>query len=112
MRGGDCVLCRNDNAATLTGSPDALPHLTPGAAEYLAGRRVKMVGIDDKVRLSRDIPEGRELHEVLLGAGCSLVEFLDNLDSLRQDEFYFMALPWKVKGMDSSWCRAIAIEER
>ena len=112
LREGDCVLCRNESAATLTGAPEDLPHLTPEAARYLAAHRVKLLGIDDRVRLSKGIPEGRELHEALLGTGCILVEFLDNLDRLTRDEFYFMALPWKVRGMDSSWCRAIAVEER
>ncbi len=109
---GDCVVCRNEVPASLTGDPEDLPHLTPEAAGYLAARQVKLVGIDDRVRLSRDVPEGRELHAILLGAGCNLVEFLDNLAALTRDEFFFMALPWKVRGMDSSWCRAIAIEER
>jgi len=109
---GDSILCRNEIPGSLPGDVEDLPHLTPDAARYLAQNRAKMVGIDCQVRLSKDIPEGRELHEILLGAGCNLVEFLDNLDALQRDEFYFMALPWKVRGMDSSWCRAIAIEER
>ena len=112
IRAGDCILCRNELPATVTGDAHGLPHLTPEAARYLAAHQVRILGIDNFVRLSEDIPRGRELHEVLLGAGCNLVEFLDNLDALEREEFYFMALPWKVRGMDSSWCRAVAIEER
>ena len=112
IQAGDCVLCRNDNPATVTGNAEDLPHLTPDAASYLRGKQIKILGIDDKVRLSRNIPEGRKLHEILMGAGCNLVEFLDNLAELGRDEFYFMALPWKIQKMDSSWCRAIAIEEK
>lgn len=112
LRAGDCLLCRNDIPATLTGNPNDLPHLTPDAARYLAGVGIKILGVDNNVRLSEDIPQGRELHEILMGAGCNLVEFLDNLEALQRDEFYFMALPWKVRGMDSSWARAVAVEER
>ena len=112
IREGDCVLCRNELPATITGNVEDLPHLTPDAARYLASKKVKLLGVDSYLRLSEDIPRGRELHDILLGAGCNLVEFLDHLDDLRRDEFYFMALPWKVRGMDSSWCRAVAVEER
>ena len=41
----------------------------------------------------------------------TFVEFLTNLDELKRREFYFMALPFKAKGLDSMWVRAIAIEE-
>lgn len=107
----DCVICRNETPATLTGNPADLPYLLPEAAEYLAHFRPKLLGIDTNVRLGCDIPEGRRIHELLMGVGCSFVEFLSHLDDLRRDVFYLMALPFKVRGMDSGWCRAVAIEE-
>jgi kynurenine formamidase len=45
-----------------------------------------------------------------LGSDISIVEFLDNLQELRAIEFYFLAIPLKVKGLDSSMVRAVAIE--
>ena len=66
-----------------------------------------MLGVDDKMRLGKDIPDGRMLHEILFTAGCNLVEFLDNLAALQRPEFYFMCLPWKVRGMDKSGRRMI-----
>lgn len=111
LRPEDCVICRNESPATLTGNPAHIPYLLPEAAEYLAGFRPKLLGIDTTVGLGHDIPQGRRIHEVLMGVGCSFIEFMANLSDLHRDVFYLMALPFKVRGMDSGWCRAIAIEE-
>jgi arylformamidase len=108
---GDCVICRNESPATLSGDSANLPYLLPEAAQYLAGFRPKLLGIDTTVRLGRDIPQARRIHEILMGVGCNFLEFLANLDDLRHEVFYLMALPFKVRGMDSGWCRAVAIEE-
>lgn len=108
---GDCVLCRNEALGATSAASDDLPYLTPDAAHYLAAHQIKLLGIDSFVRLSVDIPQGRQLHEILMGAGCNLVEFLDHLDELQREEFFFMSLPFKIRGMDSGWARAIAIED-
>jgi kynurenine formamidase len=70
-----------------------------------------MLGIDNNVGLSKDIPSGRELHDILMGVNVPIIEWLDNLDQLKKKEFFLMSLPFKVKTMDSSWARVIAIEE-
>jgi len=112
LREGDIVICRNNDAQSKEkGDPEALPHLTAETARWLRGKGIKMLGIDNYVRLSKDIPSGRELHDILMGADATLVEWLDHLDQLRRREFFFMALPFKVRGVDSSWARAVAIEE-
>jgi len=98
-----------------SGSPSgakAKPSLTPDAAQWFADHKVKMVGIDTHFGLGRNVEEGRALHDIFMGSGGTLVEFLDNLDQIRRPEFYFMALPYKARTVDSSWARAIAIEER
>jgi arylformamidase len=108
---GDIVLCRNSDPHSLSG---ALPYpaWTPEGAAWLATREVKMLGIDQTFRLGVDVEAGRALHDVFMGAGGTLVEFLDNLDALRRDACFFMALPYRCAVIDSSWARAIAIEER
>ncbi len=112
IREGDIVICRNlDRASKEKGDRDALPRLTPGAARWLAEHKIKLLGIDNYFRLSKDVPSGRELHEILMGQDINIIEWLDNLEALRKREFFFMALPYKVRVMDSSWARAIAIEE-
>ena len=108
---GDIVICRNNDVESLSGKRPK-PYLTPSAARWLRDHKIKMLGIDNNVGLSKDIPEGRELHDILMSQDIVLIEWLDNLDQLKQREFYVMALPFKVKIMDSSWARAIVIEEK
>ncbi len=107
----DIVICRNSDPESLA-SRRLLPSLTPEAARWLADHRVSMLGIDTHFQLGRDVAEGRALHDIFMGAGGTLVEFLDNLAEIKRAEFYFMALPFKARVLDSSWARAIAIEER
>lgn len=110
---GDMIICRNSDRASLaSGDPRRFPTLTPSAARWMAERRIKLLGIDNFFRLGKDIADGRELHDVLMSRGVTFIEWLDNLDSISQQVFFFMALPFKVRKMDSSWCRAVAIEER
>lgn len=112
IRPDDIIICRNNDAASIaSGDPEALPHLTPEAAQWMRDRKIKMLGIDNYVRLAKDVPSGRRLHDILMAAEICLVEWLDNLAALRRTEFFFMALPFKVKQMDSSWARAVVIEE-
>ena len=40
------------------------------------------------------------------------VILMHNLDKITQNRFYIMALPYKVQGLDSSFCRAIVIQEK
>ncbi len=108
---GDIIICRNGDPASLAGAWPK-PALTPEAARWFVAHRVKMIGIDQHFSLGRDVAAGRALHDIFMGAGGTLVEFLDHLDEIRRPEFYFMALPFKARTIDSSWARAVAIEER
>jgi kynurenine formamidase len=110
---GDILIFRNSDQASLrSGDPRRFPTLTPDAGRWMADREVKILGIDNHFRLGKDVPDGRGLHDVLMSKGVTFIEWLDNLAAISQPVFYFMALPFKVRKMDSSWCRAIAIEER
>lgn len=109
---GDIIICRNSDAGSLaSGDPRRYPTLTPSAARWMANRRIKMLGIDNYFRLGKDVADGRELHDILMTDGVTFIEWLDNLAAITRPIFFFMALPFKVRKMDSSWCRAVAIEE-
>lgn len=110
IQDGDIIICRNNDQESLKGNRPS-PHLTPEAAWWFREHKIKMLGIDNNVGLSKDIETGRELHDILMSQDVVLVEWLDNLDQLKKREFFIMALPFKVKIMDSSWARVIAIEE-
>ena len=66
----------------------------------------------DFIRFGEDIDETRQFHDILMSQDVNFVEFVDNLDKITKERFYVMALPYKVKGLDSSFCRAIVIQEK
>jgi len=107
---GDILICRNLDANAK--AEGRRPMLTPEAARWLRQQKIKMLGIDTHFGLGEDIQSTRALHDILQSQDVCLVEWLDNLEALQRREFFFMALPYKVRHMDSSWARAVAIEER
>lgn len=117
IKEGDVVVFRNDTGVQLSKQEvylegdSRLPTLTPEAAEWLAERKVKMLVLD-YIRLGEDIKRGREFHDILMSKNVVFVEIVDNLDKISKSRFFVMALPYKVKGLDSSFCRAIVIEEK
>ena len=84
---------------------DDFPTLTQDAARYLAGRRIRMLGMDTPTP-SRD---WYEVHHILLGPAAEIVivESLANLDRV-PDTFTFIGFPLNFKGRDGSPIRAVA----
>ncbi len=111
LQPGDIVVFRNDGPRT--DDPQRLPYFTPAAAGWLRDRRVKLIVLDT-IRLGEDLAGVRAFHEILMGPGSEVpfVEFVSNLDVLTQREFFLMCPPYKVRGLDSSFCRVLAILER
>lgn len=105
IRPGDIVISRNK-----TMDPGKPSYITPESARWLVEKGIKMYGIDSCSVLGKDIADTREVHDVLMSHDVTIVEFLHNLELIGRREFYFMALPYRVK-MDSSWARAVAIED-
>ena len=107
MRPGRIVVSRDERKARETGPS---PHLDLDSARWLVERGMKMFVLD--IGFGTNVEEGRAIHDIMMGRDIPIVERLANLEELRKREFSFMALPFKVKGLDSGWARAIAIEER
>jgi len=114
---GDSVVIRNDTGIKLTKQQlymegeDRLPKLSPSAAKWFAKYKPKLMVLD-YIRFGEDIEETREFHDILMSLDVNFVEFVDNLDKITKDRFYVMALPYKVQGLDSSFCRAIVIQDK
>ena len=70
---------------------------------YLAGQKVKMIGID----WTSPDKEPYPMHEILLKNDILIMENLTNLDLLLNQEFEIFAFPLKIKA-DSSLIRAVA----
>jgi len=117
IREGDIVVVRNDTGIKLSKQQlyledtSGLPTLTPEAAKWLADKKVKMLVLDF-IRLGEDVERIRKFHDILMSKGVVFVEIVDNLDKITKPRFFVMALPYKVQGLDSSFCRAIVIEEK
>lgn len=100
---GDMIILRN------LARPQ-LAVLDKGAARWLMEKRIVLLGFDTSVSTGKDKAANRENHDILMGQGICLLEVMDNLDQISQPEVFFVAAPWKVKGLDSCPVRAFAIE--
>ncbi|MFZ5831528.1 MAG: cyclase family protein [Planctomycetota bacterium] len=82
------------------------PSLTVAAARYLAGRRIRLLGMD----MPTPGRQWLEIHHSLLAPEIEmvLVEALANLDEL-PDEFIFAGFPLPLQGGDGSPIRAVGI---
>lgn len=84
------------------------PFLTQDAAQFLASKGVKLVGIDS-LNIDDIRDTARPVHSILLKAGIPIVEHLCNLSALPDAGFKFFAVPVKVKGMGTFPVRAFGI---
>jgi arylformamidase len=88
------------------------PRVSLPLAEWLAGRGIALLGIEAPAVASiEDREELVSVHRALLSAEIVIAEGLAYLDSLRQQQVTFIALPLKIEGGDGSPVRAIAIED-
>jgi arylformamidase len=115
-RNGDIVLCCNRHPDWRRVPEDRLPSLTPDGARWLVRRGTKLLTIDAHtgILLARDIAMSRENHEILMRPGVEMpiLEGAGGVANLTRRECFFMAWPFLVRGIDSAWTRAVAIEER
>jgi arylformamidase len=80
-------------------------YLSAAAAQYLAERQVRLVGID-YLSVGGFRADGVETHQALLQAGIWIIEGL-NLKRVRPGRVQLVCLPLKIAGADGAPCRAI-----
>jgi len=51
-------------------------------------------------------------HSNMLENDIPVIEGLANLEAVKKDRVFYIGLPLRVYGLDSSWIRAIALEEK
>jgi arylformamidase len=85
--------------------PDWIPVVARDVPEWLAQRKVKLLGLDLP---SVDSIEAKKLvnHHALAAAGIAIVESLD-LSEVEAGLYHFSALPLKIAGGDAAPVRAI-----
>lgn len=107
-RRGERILFRTRNSARNwadEGFVKDFVHIAADAAEYLAQRRVRMVGVD-YLSVGGFQRDGHETHLALLRAGIWIIEGL-NLAKVRQGAYELICLPLKIKDGDGGPARAI-----
>ena len=83
------------------------PGLSVSAANYLASKKVSLVGIDSpSIDLGAD--SKFPVHHIFSKKGILIVENLANLEKIRFPKFHLVVLPLKLKGATGSPVRAIA----
>jgi kynurenine formamidase len=83
------------------------PFLTRDAAQFLAEKGARLVGIDS-YNIDDTADLSRPTHSTLLGAGIPIVEHMCHLEQLPQSGFKFFALPPRIAGMGTFPVRALA----
>lgn len=90
---------------------DELPRISLDLAQWLAEKRVGMIGVEPpSVADVNNIEEVTQVHQTLFRGNVLIVEGLINLDQISQPTVEFIALPMKITDGDGSPVRAIAIE--
>ena len=83
------------------------PGLSVSAANYLASKKIGLVGIDSpSIDLGTDFKF--PVHHIFAKKGMLIVENLANLEKIKSSKFHLVVLPLKLKGATGSPVRAIA----
>ncbi len=90
-------------------------YLAKEGVEYLLGKKIKMVGVDDTVFPENPEFEGKDLnkyftHDLMLSNDIPLIEGLANLADLKKQRFLFFGFPAKMGGLEAFPIRAVAME--
>jgi len=100
-----------EDRAGSTAYYEGFPYLTAEAAQRLADRGAGLVGLDSPSVDSGAEHSAHPAHEILCAAGVPIVEGLVNLRALRaiEGEILFVAFPLKLRGIEGSPVRAVAL---
>jgi arylformamidase len=88
--------------------PQEQPYISPEAATFLQRRKIKMIGVQG---VPPEAPGSMASHEAFLRNNIPMIEGLAHLEEVKRKRVFFIGLPLRWKGIDSSWIRAIALEE-
>jgi kynurenine formamidase len=105
IRRGDIVLigCSEET--------EELPYLSDETVDWLVGVGIKLLGAQNLDWELPQMPRDNKHERQLLRNDIPLVEGLENLGTIQKRRVFFVGLPLKISGLDSSPIRAIAFEE-
>jgi kynurenine formamidase len=92
---------------------DDLPRISKELAIWCVQRKIKILGVEaPSVADVNDLQEVTHIHQILLGGHVIIVEGLKNLELIKKDLVFLMALPLKIEHGDGAPARVIAFEEK
>lgn len=92
---------------------DELPRISPELAKWIVAKKINMLGVEPpSVADVNNLAEVTHVHEILLGGDVIIVEGLVNVEKIRADFVWLIALPLKIEDGDGSPIRAIALEPK
>jgi arylformamidase len=108
LRRGERVLFKTANSEKSWNRPDfdpAFVHLPAASAQYLVDCGVRTVGVD-YLSVGGYKKDGRQTHQILLGARVWLIEGL-NLSGIKPGRYDLICLPLKIVGSDGAPARVV-----
>ena len=102
------LLLRTGRSIAYGSFPDAWPALTPDAVRWLAGRGLRLVGVDAPSVDDRG-SKTLDTHRAIFDAGASIIENLD-LRAIPDGRYQLVALPLRVERLDAAPVRAVLVE--
>lgn len=108
IQAGERILLKTRNSTHAWASDafvEDFVYISHEAAEYLAERRVRTVGVD-YLSVGGFSVDGPETHRALLTAGIWLIEGL-NLSQVTPGDYELICLPVKIRGGDGAPSRAL-----
>ncbi|HJV45550.1 MAG TPA: cyclase family protein [Bacillota bacterium] len=106
IKENDFLLLKTLNSYEETFNPEFI-YVKEDAADLLAAKRIRGVGID-ALGIERSQP-GHPTHKTLFNAGIIVIEGL-NLKDIAAGEYFMVAAPLKLVGIDASPARVLLIE--
>ena len=86
------------------------PGLTVSGGNYLASKKINLVGIDSP-SIDLGINNKFSVHHVLAKNGILIVENLSNLEKIHTEKFHLIVAPLKLKNATGSPVRAMALTD-
>jgi len=85
------------------------PYISVEATHHLRDTGIKMLGIQG---IGLEAPGSMASHDTFLLNDIPIIEGLENLDMVTRERVFYIGLPINIEKIDSSWTRAIVLEER
>ena len=114
LQHGDRLLLRSDANDHYDGSPEWMaraPYLADDAIEWCAAHGVSLVGFDFYHAAEPVQDRNNCTTRKLLERDILTMPYLTNLSAIRAKRFLLIALPLKMKDVEASPVRAVAVEE-